>query len=136
MVIVAITKLKWLEKKTFISKWGAHAYNVMPFGLCNAPPTFQKVVTKTFKPYLNKFMQVFLDDFSVYGNKKDHLEQLKKFLKECRLNGISINLQKCAFCVNSGVLLGHIMCIGWFTSRSKEDYNNYYYVNTYQLDIN
>jgi hypothetical protein len=62
------------EKTTFISEWGAHAYNVMPFGLCNAPPTFQKVVTKTFKPYLNKLLQVFLDDFSVYGNKKNHLE--------------------------------------------------------------
>jgi hypothetical protein len=81
-------------------------------------------------------MQVFLDDFNVYGNKKNHLEQLQKFLEECRRNGISINLEKCAFCVNSGVLLGHIMCIGQFTSRSKEDYNNYCYVNTYQLDIN
>jgi hypothetical protein len=44
------------EKKTFISKWGVYAYNVMPFGLCNAPTTFQKVVTKMFEPYLNKFM--------------------------------------------------------------------------------
>jgi hypothetical protein len=51
------------------------------FGLCNAPPTFQKVVIKTFKPYLNKFMQVFFDDFSVYGDKKDHLEQLQKCLE-------------------------------------------------------
>ncbi len=40
----------------------------MPFGLCNAPITFQKVVTKTFTPYFKKFMQVFLDDFSVYGD--------------------------------------------------------------------
>jgi len=58
------------EKTTFISKWGAYAYNVMPFGLCNVPTTFQKVVTKTFKEYLNKFMQVFLNDFSVYGSKR------------------------------------------------------------------
>ncbi len=72
------------EKTTFISEWGAYAYNVYFFGLCNAPPTFQKVVTKTFKPYLNKLMQVFLDDSSVYGDKKDHLEQLQKCLKECR----------------------------------------------------
>jgi hypothetical protein len=55
-------------------------------------------------------MQVFLDDFSVYGDKKDHLEQLHKCLKECRLNGISLNLEKRAFCVNSRILLGHIMC--------------------------
>jgi hypothetical protein len=39
----------------------------MPTMLCNALTTFQKVITKTFKTYLNKFMQVFLDDFNVYG---------------------------------------------------------------------
>jgi hypothetical protein len=55
-------------------------------------------------------MQVFLDDFSVYGNKKNHLEQLQKCLKECRLNGISLNPKKRAFCEILGVLLGHIMC--------------------------
>jgi len=52
----------------------------MPFGLCNVPTTFQKMVTKTFKEYLNKFMQIFLDEFSVYGSKKDHLGQLQKML--------------------------------------------------------
>jgi hypothetical protein len=63
------------KEKKIILEWGAYAYNVsMPFGLYNASTIFQKIVTKTFKPYLNKFMQVFLDDFSVYGDKKDHLE--------------------------------------------------------------
>jgi hypothetical protein len=80
------------------------------FGLCNAPPTFQKVVIKTFKIYLNKFMQVFFDDFSVYGDKKDHLEQLQKCLEECKLNGISFNPEKCALCVNLTILIGHIVC--------------------------
>jgi hypothetical protein len=98
------------ENTIFISKWGAYAYNFMSFGLCNVLATFQKVVTKTFKEYFKKFMQIFLDDFSVYGSKKDHLIQLQKCLEECRQNGISLNLEKCAFCVNSGVLLGHIVC--------------------------
>ncbi len=61
------------EKTKFISKWGVYAYNIIPFGLCNVPITFQKVMTKTFKEYLNKFMQVFLDDFNVYGSKNDNL---------------------------------------------------------------
>jgi hypothetical protein len=60
----------------------------MPFGLCNVPTTFQKVVTKTIKEYLNKFMHIFLDNFSVYESKKDHLGQLQKCLEECRWNGI------------------------------------------------
>jgi hypothetical protein len=55
-------------------------------------------------------MQVFLDDFSVYGSKKDHLGQLRKCLEECRWNDISFNFKKCAFCVDSSVLLGHIIC--------------------------
>jgi hypothetical protein len=42
------------ENTTFISKWGAYAYNLMPFGLCNALATFQKVVTKTLKEYFFK----------------------------------------------------------------------------------
>lgn len=64
------------EKTTFISEWGAYTYNVMSFGLYNAPTTFQKVVIKAFKKYLNDFMQVFLDDFCVYSSKAYHLEQL------------------------------------------------------------
>jgi hypothetical protein len=82
----------------------------MPFGLCNVLATFQKVVTKTFKEYLNKFTQVFLNDFSIYGSKKYHLGQLQKCLEECRRNGMNINPEKCAFYVNSCVLLGHIVC--------------------------
>jgi hypothetical protein len=82
----------------------------MPFGLCNVCATFQKEVTKTFMKYLNKFMQVFLNDFNVYGSIRDHLGQLQKCLEECRRNGINFNPKKCAFCVNSSVLLGHIVC--------------------------
>jgi hypothetical protein len=44
-------------KTTFILEWGTYAYNIMPF--CNASINFQKIVTKTFKPYLNKFIQMF-----------------------------------------------------------------------------
>ncbi len=98
------------EKTIFILEWVAYAYNVMPFGLCNALATFQKVVTKTFKEHLNKFTQVFLDDFSVYGSKMDHIDQLQKCLEEYRQNGTNLNLEKCAFCVNLNVLLGHIVC--------------------------
>ncbi len=55
------------EKIAFILEWKAYAYNVMPFDLCNALATFQKVVTKTFNKYFNNFMQVFFDEFNVFG---------------------------------------------------------------------
>jgi hypothetical protein len=62
------------EKTTFISKWGVYAYNVICYLAYNAPTTFQKVVKQFLKKYLNDFMEVFLDNFSVYGNKEDHLQ--------------------------------------------------------------
>ncbi len=55
-------------------------------------------------------MEVFLDYFNVYGDTKDHMEWLQKCLEECRLNGINLNPEKCAFCVNLRLLLGHIVC--------------------------
>jgi hypothetical protein len=82
----------------------------MPFGLCNAPTAFLKMVIKIFNEYLNKFMQVFLDDLNVHGSKKEHLGQIQKCLEECRQNGISFNPKKCAFGSNLNVLLGHIFC--------------------------
>jgi hypothetical protein len=92
----------------------------MPFGLCNAPTAFQKMSTKAFKEYLNKFMQVFLDNFNVYGSKKDHLSQLQKCLEECKQNKINFNPKKCALCVNLGVLLRHIVfCDGLLVDLEK-----------------
>lgn len=55
-------------------------------------------------------MQIFLDNFSVYGSKKDHMGQFFKCLDKCRRNGINLNPKKCAFCVNYSVFLGHIVC--------------------------
>ncbi len=55
-------------------------------------------------------MQVFLDNFNVYGSKKDHLGHLQKCLKECKQNDISFNRRKCALYVNSSILLGHVIC--------------------------
>jgi hypothetical protein len=71
---------------------------------------FSKSGDQSFKEYMNKFMQVFLDDFSVYGSKKDHFGQLQKCLEDCKQNGISVNPKKCAFYVNLGFILGHIVC--------------------------
>jgi hypothetical protein len=80
----------------------------MPFGLCNVFVTFLKMITKTFK-YLDQFMEVFLDDLIFYNNKEDPQSIAKMSRKMlCELH-INFNLEKCAFCVNLGVLLGHII---------------------------
>ena len=65
------------DKTTFITKWGVFSSNFMKFGLNNATPTFQKWIQEVFGPFLTSFMRLFLDDFSVFGETKDHIYHLK-----------------------------------------------------------
>ena len=55
------------EKTTFTCPFGTFAYRCMPFGLCNAPATFQRCMTAIFSDFCEKIVEVFMDDFSVYG---------------------------------------------------------------------
>ncbi|GJT57313.1 putative reverse transcriptase domain-containing protein [Tanacetum coccineum] len=60
------------EKTTFICPYGTFAYRRMPFGLCNAPTTFQRCMTAIFQDMVEDFMEVFMDDFSVFDNRELH----------------------------------------------------------------
>jgi hypothetical protein len=55
-------------------------------------------------------MHVFFYDFNVFGKKKDNFHQLQKCRQACHINGRSLNVKKCVFCINLGTLLGHIVC--------------------------
>jgi hypothetical protein len=81
----------------------------MPFGLKNAPPTHQRVVSKAFKDYLDDFMKLFLDYFMVFGDLDTHLSKLQKCFKKCWKYGISLNSKKCAFMVFLGMILCFIV---------------------------
>jgi hypothetical protein len=81
----------------------------MPFGVKNGPPTYQRVVTKAFREYIDVFMKIFLDDFIVLSDLSTHLKKLKKCFLKCRKFGISLNPNKCAFMVFSRTILGFIM---------------------------
>jgi len=81
----------------------------MPFGLCNAPATFQRVMTQAFQNYLRVSMEIFLDDFCTFSTTVDHLSCLGQCLDQCDKFGISLNSEKCQFGVPSGKLLGHIV---------------------------
>ena len=61
------------SKTTFVTEWDTYAYQVMPFGLCNASATFQQVVTQAFLEFLCDFMEIFLDDFCVHSWERNHL---------------------------------------------------------------
>ena len=60
----------------FVIEWGCFQYTVMPFGLKNAPNVFSRVVVAVFKDFIQKFLQVYMDDWIVYGLVKYHLDNL------------------------------------------------------------
>jgi hypothetical protein len=68
----------------------------MPFGVKNGPPTYQRVVTKAFHKYIDVFMKIFLDDFTIFNDMSIHLEKLIKCFLKCKEYGISLNAKKCA----------------------------------------
>ncbi len=80
----------------------------MSFGVKNGPPTYYKVVTKAFKEYLDNFMKIFLNDFTLYSNMESHLQKFKLCFQKCKEYGISLNLNKCAFMVFLRMILGFI----------------------------
>ena len=63
--------LKDQEKTTFICPFGTFAYRRMPFGLCNAPATFQRCMLSIFSVMVDRFLEIFMDDFSVFGDSFD-----------------------------------------------------------------
>ncbi|GJW92280.1 reverse transcriptase domain-containing protein [Tanacetum coccineum] len=73
------------EKTTFTCPYGTYAYKCMPFGLCNAPATFQRYMIAIFQYMLETSMEVFMDDFSVFGDSFDScLTNLEQMLIRCK----------------------------------------------------
>jgi hypothetical protein len=60
-------------KIAFVTDWGTFVWVVMPFGVKNEPPTYQKVVTKAFCEYIDVFMKIFLDDFIIFSYMSNHI---------------------------------------------------------------
>lgn len=96
-------------KTTFVVEDGVYAYNQMPFGLCNAPATFQRIILHIFdKMYVGNFC-AFLDDWSIFSRQDTHLAALEECMEKCRQARLALNPKKCKFMVPQSKLLGHIM---------------------------
>ncbi|GJT21390.1 reverse transcriptase domain-containing protein [Tanacetum coccineum] len=96
------------EKSTFTCPYGTFAYCRMPFGLCNAPGMFQRCMMAIFHDMIEKTMEVFMDDFSVFGNSfSTCLTNLEKMLKRCEDTNLALNWEKSHFMVKEGIVLGH-----------------------------
>ncbi|GKE94271.1 reverse transcriptase domain-containing protein, partial [Tanacetum coccineum] len=96
------------EKTTFTCPFGTYVYRRMPFGLCNAPVTFQRCMLAIFHDMIEESVEVFMDDFSVFGSSFDHcLNNLDKMLQRCKDEHLVLNWEKCHFMVKEGIVLGH-----------------------------
>jgi hypothetical protein len=70
-----------IHKITFATEWGFYQYTVMSFGLKNAPTIFSRVVIAAFKEFIHQFLEVYLDDWTVYTLLKHHVEVLRLMLE-------------------------------------------------------
>ncbi|GKE45945.1 reverse transcriptase domain-containing protein [Tanacetum coccineum] len=111
------------EKTTFTCPYGTLAYRRMPFGLCNAPGTFQRCTMAIFHDMIAKTIKVFMDDFLVFRDSfSSCLSHLDKMLKRCEETNLVLNWKKCHFMATEGIVLGHkISKSGIKVDRAKVD---------------
>ncbi|RVW67435.1 Retrovirus-related Pol polyprotein from transposon 17.6 [Vitis vinifera] len=99
-----------IPKTAFQTHNGHFEYLVMPFGLCNAPSTFQAIMNSIFRPYLRKFILVFFDDILVYSPTWElHLNHVRKTLEILKKHSFFVKATKCDFGKQELEYLGHIV---------------------------
>ena len=101
-----------VPKTAFRTHIGHFEWLVLPFGLTNAPATFQAAMHATFGPYLNKFVLVYLDDILIFSKRSEHLEHIRLVLQKLREHGWYANAKKCHFNKVSLKFLGHVVTAG------------------------
>ncbi|GJZ74367.1 putative reverse transcriptase domain-containing protein [Tanacetum coccineum] len=99
-------------KTTFRTRYGHYDFQVIPFGLTNAPAIFMNLMNHVCKPFLDKFVIVFIDDILIYSkNKKEHEEHLKAILELLNKEELYAKFSKCEFWLPKVQFLGHVIDI-------------------------
>ncbi|GJX03684.1 hypothetical protein Tco_0189600 [Tanacetum coccineum] len=99
-----------ITKIAFKTRYGHYAFQVMPFGLTNAPAVFMDLMNRVCKPYLVKFVIVFIDDILIYSrNKEEHTNHLRIILELLKKEKLYAKFSKCDFWINIVQFLGHLI---------------------------
>ncbi|GJY09823.1 putative reverse transcriptase domain-containing protein [Tanacetum coccineum] len=99
-----------IPKTAFRTRYGHYEFQVMPFGLTNAPAVFMDLMNRVCKPYLDKFVIVFIDDILIYSkNKQEHKEHLKQILELVKKEELYAKFSKCEFWIPKVQFLGHVI---------------------------
>ena len=99
-----------VHKTTFRTRYGHYEFLVMPFGLTNAPAAFMDLMNRVFRPYVDQFVVVFIDDILVYSkDRESHDTHLRVVLEILRKEQLYAKLSKCEFWLTEVSFLGHIV---------------------------
>ncbi|XP_070024610.1 uncharacterized protein, partial [Nicotiana sylvestris] len=99
-----------IPKTAFRTRYGHYEFLVMSFGLTNAPAAFMHLMNSVFRPYLDSFVIVFIDDILVYSrSQEEHARHLRVVLQRLREEKLYAKFSKCEFWLSSMAFLGHIV---------------------------
>ncbi|GJW44342.1 putative reverse transcriptase domain-containing protein [Tanacetum coccineum] len=99
-----------IPKTDFRTRYGHYEFQVMPFGLTNAPAIFMDLMNRACKPYLDKFVIVFIDDILIYSrNKEEHANHLRIILELLKKEKLYAKFSKCDFWIHIVQFLGHLI---------------------------
>ncbi|GKD30992.1 putative reverse transcriptase domain-containing protein, partial [Tanacetum coccineum] len=99
-----------IPKTAFRTRYRHYEFQVMPFGLTNAPAVFMDLMNRVCKPYLDKFVIVFIDDILIYSrNKEEHADHLRIILELLKKEKLYAKFSKCDFWISIVQFLGHVI---------------------------